>query len=93
MQLPLPKHLDEEAIVKAINPRKDVDGFHPHHRQVSSLCMTEQVSLFATSPLLERILGLHALQHASVDQVDCSIGQFVHASSMHASGSMYNIKP
>ena len=29
VQLPLPKHISEEKIVEAINPRKDVDGFHP----------------------------------------------------------------
>jgi methylenetetrahydrofolate dehydrogenase (NADP+) / methenyltetrahydrofolate cyclohydrolase len=29
VQLPLPKHLDEEAVTLAIDPRKDVDGFHP----------------------------------------------------------------
>ena len=29
VQLPLPKHLDETEILYAINPRKDVDGFHP----------------------------------------------------------------
>ncbi|RME99667.1 MAG: bifunctional 5,10-methylenetetrahydrofolate dehydrogenase/5,10-methenyltetrahydrofolate cyclohydrolase [Bacteroidetes bacterium] len=29
VQLPLPEHLDEEAITLAINPAKDVDGFHP----------------------------------------------------------------
>ena len=27
-QLPLPKHMDEEAIPQAISPQKDVDGFH-----------------------------------------------------------------
>jgi methylenetetrahydrofolate dehydrogenase (NADP+)/methenyltetrahydrofolate cyclohydrolase len=29
VQLPLPKHINEEAITLAIDPRKDVDGFHP----------------------------------------------------------------
>ena len=29
VQLPLPKHLDEELILEAISPEKDVDGFHP----------------------------------------------------------------
>ncbi|MBR5156789.1 MAG: bifunctional methylenetetrahydrofolate dehydrogenase/methenyltetrahydrofolate cyclohydrolase FolD [Clostridia bacterium] len=28
-QLPLPKHLDEEAVINAISPKKDVDAFHP----------------------------------------------------------------
>lgn len=29
VQLPLPRHIDEENVVEAIDPRKDVDGFHP----------------------------------------------------------------
>lgn len=29
VQLPLPKHMDEDKVIKAIDPSKDVDGFHP----------------------------------------------------------------
>ncbi|MDZ4711927.1 MAG: bifunctional methylenetetrahydrofolate dehydrogenase/methenyltetrahydrofolate cyclohydrolase FolD [bacterium] len=29
VQLPLPKHIDEQKIIEAINYKKDVDGFHP----------------------------------------------------------------
>ncbi len=29
VQLPLPKHIDEQAVIEAILPEKDVDGFHP----------------------------------------------------------------
>jgi len=29
VQLPLPTHIDEQKIIEAINPEKDVDGFHP----------------------------------------------------------------
>jgi len=29
VQLPLPKHIEEQKIIEAINPDKDVDGFHP----------------------------------------------------------------
>lgn len=29
VQLPVPKHIDEDKIIKAISPLKDVDGFHP----------------------------------------------------------------
>ncbi|WP_320108803.1 tetrahydrofolate dehydrogenase/cyclohydrolase catalytic domain-containing protein, partial [Klebsiella pneumoniae] len=29
VQLPLPKHLDTEAVINAIDPAKDVDGLHP----------------------------------------------------------------
>ncbi|HNQ68429.1 MAG TPA: tetrahydrofolate dehydrogenase/cyclohydrolase catalytic domain-containing protein [Bacteroidales bacterium] len=29
VQLPLPKHIDEQQVIERINPDKDVDGFHP----------------------------------------------------------------
>ena len=29
VQLPLPKHINEELVIKSISPEKDVDGFHP----------------------------------------------------------------
>jgi methylenetetrahydrofolate dehydrogenase (NADP+)/methenyltetrahydrofolate cyclohydrolase len=29
VQLPLPKHIDEQKVLMAVNPDKDVDGFHP----------------------------------------------------------------
>lgn len=32
VQLPLPKHIDAEKITRAIDPAKDVDGFHPHNQ-------------------------------------------------------------
>jgi methylenetetrahydrofolate dehydrogenase (NADP+)/methenyltetrahydrofolate cyclohydrolase len=31
VQLPLPKHIDEEAVTERIAPLKDVDGFHPYN--------------------------------------------------------------
>ena len=31
VQLPLPDHLDAEAVIEAVDPAKDVDGFHPVH--------------------------------------------------------------
>ncbi len=31
VQLPLPKHINEQKIVEAIDPKKDVDGFHPQN--------------------------------------------------------------
>lgn len=39
VQLPLPKHIDTNQILEIINPRKDVDGFHPYNvgRLVSGL--------------------------------------------------------
>ena len=37
VQLPLPKHIDEDKIIAAIHPDKDVDGFHP--QSVGKLCI------------------------------------------------------
>ena len=37
VQLPLPKHIDEEAVIQAIAPQKDVDGFHPE--TVGNMCI------------------------------------------------------
>lgn len=37
VQLPLPKHIDEDTVIKAIAPCKDVDGFHP--QSVGALCI------------------------------------------------------
>lgn len=31
VQLPLPPHIHEDMIIRAISPQKDVDGFHPHN--------------------------------------------------------------
>ncbi len=31
VQLPLPSHIDEDKVIKAISPDKDVDGFHPEN--------------------------------------------------------------
>lgn len=37
VQLPLPKHINEEAVIQAIAPEKDVDGFHPE--TVGNMCI------------------------------------------------------
>ncbi|MBO5056440.1 MAG: bifunctional methylenetetrahydrofolate dehydrogenase/methenyltetrahydrofolate cyclohydrolase FolD [Lachnospiraceae bacterium] len=37
VQLPLPAHIDEDKVIKAIDPKKDVDGFHP--QSVGALCI------------------------------------------------------
>lgn len=31
VQLPLPSHIDQEVVIEAIHPNKDVDGFHPYN--------------------------------------------------------------
>lgn len=40
VQLPLPAHIDEDAVIRAIRPDKDVDGFHPE--SVGRLCIGEK---------------------------------------------------
>lgn len=37
VQLPIPKHMNEDKVIKAIKPEKDVDGFHPEN--VGRLCI------------------------------------------------------
>ena len=37
VQLPLPGHIDEDTVIRAISPKKDVDGFHP--QSVGALCI------------------------------------------------------
>jgi len=46
VQLPLPKHIDEAKILDAIDPKKDVDGFHPVN--VGNMVLGEQCFLPCT---------------------------------------------
>ncbi len=49
VQSPCPGHIDEAAIVRAIDPRKDVDGFHPLN--VAGLAMEDPSALVPCTPL------------------------------------------
>ena len=40
VQLPLPSHIDEDKVIRAISPKKDVDGFHP--QSVGALCIGQK---------------------------------------------------
>lgn len=44
VQLPLPKHIDEQKIIEAIDPNKDVDGFHPINVGKTSIGLPSFVS-------------------------------------------------
>ena len=46
VQLPLPKHIDEQKILLAIDPAKDVDGFHPV--SVGKMCVGQKTFLPCT---------------------------------------------
>ncbi|WP_018969083.1 bifunctional methylenetetrahydrofolate dehydrogenase/methenyltetrahydrofolate cyclohydrolase FolD [Rubritalea marina] len=48
VQSPPPAHIDEEAIVRAINPAKDVDGFHPEN--VAKLALEDPTGYVPCTP-------------------------------------------
>lgn len=69
VQLPLPKHIDESAIISAISPDKDVDGFHAMNSgrlfngEAGALvpCTPQGCVLLAKQHLGEDLSGLHAV--------------------------------
>jgi methylenetetrahydrofolate dehydrogenase (NADP+)/methenyltetrahydrofolate cyclohydrolase len=56
VQLPLPKHIDEQKILMAVDPEKDVDGFHPTNVGKMALNLPTFISAtpFGILELLER---------------------------------------
>jgi len=48
VQLPLPKHIDETAVLDAVDPARDVDGFHPAN---AGLLFSGRASLVPCTPL------------------------------------------
>src|SRR6184192_2560356 len=55
VQSPPPKHIDEAAIVRALDPRKDVDGFHPEN--VAKLVIDDTTGFVPCTPLgVQRLL-------------------------------------
>jgi len=54
VQLPLPKHIDEKKVLNAIDPDKDVDGFHPVN--VGKLMIGEAVFLPCTPAGIQQLL-------------------------------------
>ncbi|MEC7568188.1 MAG: bifunctional methylenetetrahydrofolate dehydrogenase/methenyltetrahydrofolate cyclohydrolase FolD [Bacteroidota bacterium] len=67
VQLPLPKHIDEEKVLMAVNPHKDVDGFHPTNFGKMALDMESFIPAtpYGIVELLDRykidISGKHAV--------------------------------
>src|SRR6267142_5381464 len=55
VQSPPPEHIDEAAIVRALDPRKDVDGFHPAN--VAKLVLEDPSGFASCTPLgVQRLL-------------------------------------
>jgi methylenetetrahydrofolate dehydrogenase (NADP+) / methenyltetrahydrofolate cyclohydrolase len=67
VQLPLPKHIDPERIIERIDPRKDVDGFHPYNigRLVLKMPTLRPCTPYGCMQLLaqtgEDLVGKHAV--------------------------------
>ncbi len=61
VQSPPPSHIDEQAITKAIDPRKDVDGFHPIN--VAKLTMEDPSGFVPCTPLgCQHLLTAHGIE-------------------------------
>ena len=61
VQSPPPEHIDEAAIIRAIDPRKDVDGFHPEN--VAKLTLEDPSGFVPCTPLgCQRLLLEYQIQ-------------------------------
>lgn len=68
VQLPLPKHINEQKVIEAVDPRKDVDGFHPENvgRMVLNLPGFLPATPYGIIQLLERYAIETSGKHAVV---------------------------
>lgn len=62
VQLPLPKHISSDKVIRAINPEKDVDGFHPEN--LGKMVLGEETYLPATPAGI-----MELFKHANIDTV------------------------
>lgn len=83
VQLPLPKHIDENKVIRAISPQKDVDGFHPMN--VGKMLIGQETFLpctpYGIMELLDRtgvdIAGKHAVIIGRSNIVGKPMGQLL----------------
>ncbi|MDE6607175.1 MAG: bifunctional methylenetetrahydrofolate dehydrogenase/methenyltetrahydrofolate cyclohydrolase FolD [Lachnospiraceae bacterium] len=68
VQLPLPGHIDEDKIIKAISPKKDVDGFHP--QSVGALCIGQSGFVSCTPA---GIIELLKRSHIEIEGKECVV--------------------
>ncbi len=68
VQLPLPKHIDEQKVLLAVSPKKDVDGFHPENFGRMALEMESYIPAtpFGIMELLKRYRVETAGKHCVV---------------------------
>lgn len=67
VQLPLPSHMDEDAVIRAISPAKDVDGFHPE--SVGALCIGQPGFLSCTPAGIIELLKRSGIEIAGKECV------------------------
>ena len=67
VQLPLPEHIDEDAVIRAIAPEKDVDGFHP--QSVGALCIGQKGFVSCTPAGIIQLLKRSGIEIAGKECV------------------------
>jgi methylenetetrahydrofolate dehydrogenase (NADP+)/methenyltetrahydrofolate cyclohydrolase len=68
VQSPPPKHIDEEAIIRALDPRKDVDGFHPEN--VAKLALEDSTGFVPCTPAgCMKILKVSGIETSGAEAV------------------------
>ncbi|MCI8772781.1 MAG: bifunctional methylenetetrahydrofolate dehydrogenase/methenyltetrahydrofolate cyclohydrolase FolD [Lachnospiraceae bacterium] len=67
VQLPVPKHIDEDAVIRAIAPEKDVDGFHP--QSVGALCIGQRGFVSCTPAGIIQLLKRSGIEIAGKECV------------------------
>lgn len=67
VQLPLPAHISEDAVIQAIDPKKDVDGFHP--QSVGALCIGQPGFLSCTPAGIIQLLKRSGIEIAGKECV------------------------
>jgi len=71
VQLPLPAEIDESAIIEAVNPQKDVDGFHPMN--VGKLAMGKTAFVPCTPAGIIELLDYNKIELRGIDA--CVLGR------------------
>ena len=67
VQLPLPAHIDEDKVIRAIDPKKDVDGFHP--QSVGALCIGQPGFVSCTPAGIIQLLKRSSIEIAGKECV------------------------
>ena len=71
VQMPLPKQINEKAVIDAISPAKDVDGFHPMN--VGALCIGEEGFVSCTPAGVIQLLKRGLPEDYSISGKECVI--------------------